>query len=138
MFFFFKQKTAYEMRISDCSSDVCSSDLPNSVVIRGISPFRPTHPVRAKNDCVRQVSWLPGHCSCPAFPDDIQWHEGPELAGHSCGGSAGSRTRVHFRLPFSSPFGEPVAARLIVPGALIRKPMTTASVAAGEDRKRGE
>src|SRR3546814_13829044 len=27
-FFFFKQKTAYEMRISDWSSDVCSSDLP--------------------------------------------------------------------------------------------------------------
>src|SRR3546814_1790367 len=26
--FFFKQKTAYEMRISDWSSDVCSSDLP--------------------------------------------------------------------------------------------------------------
>src|SRR3546814_1574932 len=31
-FFFFKQKTAYEMRISDWSSDVCSSDL---VVLRG-------------------------------------------------------------------------------------------------------
>src|SRR3546814_11467231 len=30
LFFFFKQKTAYEMRISDWSSDVCSSDLiPN-------------------------------------------------------------------------------------------------------------
>src|SRR3546814_6075869 len=28
--FFFKQKTAYEMRISDWSSDVCSSDLHNS------------------------------------------------------------------------------------------------------------
>src|SRR3546814_16144146 len=27
-FFFFKQKTAYDMRISDWSSDVCSSDLP--------------------------------------------------------------------------------------------------------------
>src|SRR3546814_7656247 len=27
MFFFYKQKTAYELRISDCSSDVCSSDL---------------------------------------------------------------------------------------------------------------
>src|SRR3546814_4101118 len=27
MIFFFKQKTAYEMRISDWSSDVCSSDL---------------------------------------------------------------------------------------------------------------
>src|SRR3546814_2853121 len=29
LFFFFKQKTAYEMRISDWSSDVCSSDLWN-------------------------------------------------------------------------------------------------------------
>src|SRR3546814_9380796 len=31
MFFFFKQKTAYEMRISDWSSDVCSSDLSVSL-----------------------------------------------------------------------------------------------------------
>src|SRR3546814_4025901 len=30
--FFFKQKTAYEMRISDWSSDVCSSDLHSLVV----------------------------------------------------------------------------------------------------------
>src|SRR3546814_4180529 len=30
IFFFFKQKTAYEMRISDWSSDVCSSDLLRS------------------------------------------------------------------------------------------------------------
>src|SRR3546814_8117343 len=30
-FFFFKQKTAYEMRISDWSSDVCSSDLMYSM-----------------------------------------------------------------------------------------------------------
>src|SRR3546814_7505549 len=30
VFFFFKQKTAYEMRISDWSSDVCSSDLEHS------------------------------------------------------------------------------------------------------------
>src|SRR3546814_7103098 len=33
-FFFFKQKTAYEMRISDWSSDVCSSDLA------GLAGFR--------------------------------------------------------------------------------------------------
>src|SRR3546814_7643432 len=32
-FFFFKQKTAYEMRISDWSSDVCSSDLVRRVNI---------------------------------------------------------------------------------------------------------
>src|SRR3546814_1251778 len=31
--FFFKQKTAYEMRISDWSSDVCSSDLPRPTVL---------------------------------------------------------------------------------------------------------
>src|SRR3546814_15629832 len=30
-FFFFKQKTAYEMRISDWSSDVCSSDLGHGI-----------------------------------------------------------------------------------------------------------
>src|SRR3546814_9011892 len=36
-FFFFKQKTAYELRISDWSSDVCSSDLVNFTArIRGI------------------------------------------------------------------------------------------------------
>src|SRR3546814_4647665 len=33
-FFFFKQKTAYEMRISDWSSDVCSSDLDQAQVQR--------------------------------------------------------------------------------------------------------
>src|SRR3546814_980455 len=32
-FFFFKQKTAYEMRISDWSSDVCSSDLTDSLAL---------------------------------------------------------------------------------------------------------
>src|SRR3546814_17736141 len=33
LFFFFKQKTAYEMRISDWSSDVCSSDLAAAGVV---------------------------------------------------------------------------------------------------------
>src|SRR3546814_13983756 len=35
-FFFFKQKTAYEMRISDWSSDVCSSDLCGVVLGLGL------------------------------------------------------------------------------------------------------
>src|SRR3546814_3359182 len=30
LFFFFNQKTAYDVRISVCSSDVCSSDLPRA------------------------------------------------------------------------------------------------------------
>src|SRR3546814_4538198 len=33
IFFFFKQKTSYEMRISDWSSDVCSSDLAEQIVL---------------------------------------------------------------------------------------------------------
>src|SRR3546814_10842364 len=37
-FFFFKQKTAYEMRISDWSSDVCSSDLDTLIARRHESP----------------------------------------------------------------------------------------------------
>src|SRR3546814_2061123 len=35
-FFFFKQKTAYEMRISDWSSDVCSSDLQRQGLLRSL------------------------------------------------------------------------------------------------------
>src|SRR3546814_7296709 len=44
MFFFFKQKTAYEMRISDWSSDVCSSDLHD-----GNHGGRKAYPIRGNN-----------------------------------------------------------------------------------------
>src|SRR3546814_6085520 len=37
--FFFKQKTAYEMRISDWSSDVCSSDLRRREVGGDVAPL---------------------------------------------------------------------------------------------------
>src|SRR3546814_6756513 len=36
-YFFFKQKTAYEMRISDWSSDVCSSDLHDAELVGRIA-----------------------------------------------------------------------------------------------------
>src|SRR3546814_2332789 len=41
MFFFFKQETAYEMRISDWSSDVCSSDLLRPFRITGAREYGP-------------------------------------------------------------------------------------------------
>src|SRR3546814_2055503 len=44
-FFFFKQKTAYEMRISDWSSDVCSSDLPH----RGVGSVVDHHPAQRRD-----------------------------------------------------------------------------------------
>src|SRR3546814_9149967 len=43
IFFFFKQKTAYEMHISDWSSDVCSSDLTQVVATDGAIPRRSAH-----------------------------------------------------------------------------------------------
>src|SRR3546814_3261231 len=59
LFFFFKQKTAYEMRISDWSSDVCSSDL----LKRGATVFSPT-PRRKSPTRVRP--WPPPrHASRP-------------------------------------------------------------------------
>src|SRR3546814_7525108 len=54
LFFFFKQKTAYEMRISDWSSDVCSSDLnPLSVI------------TASKFDQVQKYLTLTGHVYSP-------------------------------------------------------------------------
>ena len=37
IFFFFKQKTAYEIVSRDWSSDVCSSDLPYYIIVKGNS-----------------------------------------------------------------------------------------------------
>src|SRR3546814_2098551 len=76
LFFFFKQKTAYEMRISDWSSDVCSSDLLRSAGLR--AGFRPddglAHPApwagrarseerRVGKECVStcRSRWSPYH-----------------------------------------------------------------------------
>src|SRR3546814_6364231 len=49
--FFFKQKTAYEMRISDWSSDVCSSDLIGLNVTQRVQPTGPFYAtLREKKD----------------------------------------------------------------------------------------
>src|SRR3546814_10351171 len=50
-FFFFKQKTAYEMRISDWSSDVCSSDLRGAGSARPRAPGHRHYRVRCLNEC---------------------------------------------------------------------------------------
>src|SRR3546814_5298320 len=57
IFFFFKQKTAYEVRISDWSSDVCSSDL------------MPDHPDLPRTQLVVQPNWtdLYGHMNAARY-----------------------------------------------------------------------
>src|SRR3546814_20823191 len=54
-FFFFKQKTAYEMRISDWSSDVCSSDLQLSAFARKL----PEQDLSAEADIPSYIAQLP-------------------------------------------------------------------------------
>src|SRR3546814_7279987 len=56
-FFFFKQKTAYEMRISDWSSDVCSSDL-QTVEGRERYPIVLRYP-RTERDSLAALKALP-------------------------------------------------------------------------------
>src|SRR3546814_7404488 len=55
VFFFFKQKTAYEMRISDWSSDVCSSDLLTLGTERGA--LRASNGVAVQADIHIDQAW---------------------------------------------------------------------------------
>src|SRR3546814_4358347 len=82
LFFFFKQKTAYEMRISDWSSDVCSSDLAMTraeeiLIVAGVT--------KKTDRSVPETSW---HTAAEAVLADMgcDWEE----AGPHWG-----RRRVH-------------------------------------------
>src|SRR3546814_8455848 len=56
LFFFFKQKTAYEMRIRDWSSDVCSSDLVADARISHLARQISDHRVRADAQRLGQLA----------------------------------------------------------------------------------
>src|SRR3546814_9315864 len=56
LFFFFKQKTAYEMRISDGSSDVCSSDLDHPGDIERIRFGRHADSYDESTDPINRIS----------------------------------------------------------------------------------
>ena len=59
----FKQKTAYEMRISDWSSDVCSSDLSTLTIGR---PLRQSRDGRSEGDpCRNKIKTAHRECSHP-------------------------------------------------------------------------
>src|SRR3546814_8339904 len=74
-FFFFKQKTAYEMRISDWSSDVCSSDLW----------LLPTRGVR--NDKLHRHGWR----QCPQPGDQPENRSEERRVGKECVSTCRSR-----------------------------------------------
>src|SRR3546814_13504245 len=64
-FFFFKRKTAYEMRISDWSSDVCSSDL-GAMEMASVAG----HCAGSESPSDRKSPKAAMHCAvaCAAFP----------------------------------------------------------------------
>src|SRR3546814_12606837 len=63
--FFFKQKTAYEMRISDWSSDVCSSDLRASGLKTAVCGFFAI--LRASDRIAPRAKASEGNCEAAGF-----------------------------------------------------------------------
>src|SRR3546814_4959823 len=71
VFFFFKQKTAYDMRISDWSSDVCSSDLAGADVDDGVGGVEGERLHQAQD--VFLIAG-PGHALAPDLLHDLEPH----------------------------------------------------------------
>src|SRR3546814_6537924 len=95
LFFFFKQKTAYEMRISDWSSDVCSSDLyPFDVSHTGIwEPDADGNFHRADNICLNGSlasveNYIDGSCVVSANNMAVAVTEAKRRSGHGWAPSA--------------------------------------------------
>src|SRR3546814_4397912 len=83
-FFFFQQKTAYEMRISDWSSDVCSSDLAGRVGLDAASARlvevqeRPALPIERydrvrASDGTRQRLHQEDFCQVLGYPEGLKY-----------------------------------------------------------------
>src|SRR3546814_4056509 len=86
--FFFKQKTAYEMRISDWSSDVCSSDLVDCQHRRNRHGHRVADPAETGGEAdAVVVHFQPGHSAVgdvehhPAVLDRVRRHAHAGLGG---------------------------------------------------------
>src|SRR3546814_3490848 len=87
VFFFFKQKTAYEMRISDWSSDVCSSDLGGLAhVVGGVVGLLDQRPhgrrghdemrldaLDAFQDLERANAVDDARCACDCHDEPLHW-----------------------------------------------------------------
>src|SRR3546814_1468837 len=74
-FFFFKQKTAYEMRISDWSSDVCSSDLLAHPRIADVRPFAGHDSDRMVRDHRPHILGVRNRSLAPNKPERQREHE---------------------------------------------------------------
>src|SRR3546814_17145406 len=90
-FFFFKQKTAYEMRISDWSSDVCSSDLGSAdAILQSMNLLTDEKP-----DIVMVIG--PDHVYRMDF--------GQMLEAHISSGARATVAGIRQPIPLANPFG---------------------------------
>src|SRR3546814_13243530 len=92
--FFFKQKTAYEMRISDWSSDVCSSDLrpfinPSLCLYWGCR-FAGYGATRACGISVPDPGAVPGASTISLLRGRSRWRSSGGEIGSTCGVTMGS------------------------------------------------
>src|SRR3546814_14421810 len=91
LFFFFKQKTAYEMRISDWSSDVCSSDLEQVTLDAIVAAFGVDRGDRHRGFVVRHQNALPAAVrSARILGPAVDAAPRPEINRHIVGRRAGA------------------------------------------------
>src|SRR3546814_14667558 len=78
LFFFFKQKTAYEMRISDWSSDVCSSDRPVTAAFLAANPTMTLPDGRSANPLagLKAFQFLPPFLNVPNAVESGKTNDG--------------------------------------------------------------
>src|SRR3546814_8481631 len=109
-FFFFKQKTAYEMRISDWSSDVCSSDLWYTQGGRKLlywhwSPnngWALDHEIHGWNECL--ITYVLAVASPTHAIDPLVYHRGYATGRDFING----KTYHGIALPLGQPYGGPM------------------------------
>src|SRR3546814_1294249 len=137
--FFFKQKTAYEMRISDWSSDVCSSDLEADLVVLNTCHIREkaaekvysdigrlkrddgSRPMIAVAGCVAQAEGAEIPRRAPSVDIVVgpqAYHRLPELVAKA---KAGKRA-LDTDMPVESKFGALPARRKQGPTAFLTVP----------------
>src|SRR3546814_1636441 len=120
LFFFFKQKTAYEMRISDWSSDVCSSDLMAAMLARAMADLeREQYELRAEGSVMTSERGTP---VVNPRKTVVQMHAGTILsmrrslslharAQQGEARDAGKRRAAAKEMEDQSPFGDDLIAR---------------------------
>src|SRR3546814_2638323 len=91
LFFFFKQKTAYEMRISDWSSDVCSSDLRNKAAAPRHRTRRNRPPTRLPHSSIVAASTKKRRRFCRVYRSLSKQRSEERRVGKECVSTCRSR-----------------------------------------------